>query len=87
MSRIHNTMHRIAYAFRSNFFLKISFCSSFFTIRNIISLPLLVKSSFLTNDVRERGSRDESAKNVKAEGLERYQFNFTVILYRKPLYI
>ena len=69
------------------FFLKISFCSSFFTIRNIISLPLLVKSSFLTNDVRERGSRDESAKNVKAEGLESYQFNFTVILYRKPLYI
>ena len=30
MSRIHNTMHRIAYAFIPNFF-KISFCSSFFT--------------------------------------------------------
>ena len=85
MSRIHKT-NRIVYAFRSKFFL-ISFCSSFSTIRNIISLPLLVKSSFLTNDVRERGSRDESAKNVKAEGLERYQINFTVILYRKPLYI
>ena len=59
MSRIHKT-NRIVYAFRSKFFL-ISFCSSFSTIRNIISLPLLVKSSFLTNDVRERGSRDESA--------------------------
>ena len=64
MSRIHNTMHRIAYAFRSNFFFKFLSAVHFSLIRNIISLPLLVKSSFLTSDVRERGSYDESAKNV-----------------------
>ena len=63
MSRIHNTMHRIAYAFRSNFFKFLS-AVHFSLIRNIISLPLLVKSSFLTSDVRERGSYEESAKNV-----------------------
>ena len=62
MSRIHNTMHRIAYALKSNFFL-ISFCSSFFTdkrtlVASLSSLNLLFsQATFVREEVVTKALR------------------------------
>ena len=73
VSRIHNTMHRIAYALRSNFF-KISFCSSFFTdkrtlVASLSSLNLLFsQATFVREEVVTKALRTskQQAWNVNS---------------------
>ena len=73
VSRIHNTMHRIAYALGSNFF-KISFCSSFFTdkrtlVASLSSLNLLFsQATFVREEVVTKALRTskQQAWNVNS---------------------
>ena len=70
MSRIHNTMHRIAYAFRT----LISFCSSFFTdkrtlVASLSSLNLLFsQATFVREEVVTKALRTskQQAWNVNS---------------------
>ena len=73
MSSSHNTMHRIVYALRSNFFL-ISFCSSFVTdkrtlVASLSSLNLLFsQATFVREEVVTKALRTskQQAWNVNS---------------------